>query len=89
MKDLFDSLRRFATREDFEAVDAANKVRFFPSKTGMTREDFKEAFGDFDPDTVARLHVLAGKKHPSNPKEWKALAEEVTATREKIFGEKK
>jgi len=65
----------FATPDDKRAVDAANKVEFIHLETGMTKEEFAEAFGSMTPREVAKLCVLGDKPVPSNPEEWKALAD--------------
>ena len=86
IRQLATTARKFATKEDLDAVAAANSVEFIHVQTGMTRERFHEVFGEFDPNTVCKLHMLAGKKAPRNPKEWQKLTEEVEGIRKKIFG---
>lgn len=85
LQQLAGAVRRFATEEDLEAVEAANSVEFIHTQTGMTRERFREVFGEFDPETVRRLCILAGKKHPGTPGEWQKLAEETEAVRTQLF----
>ncbi|MEK9159475.1 MAG: hypothetical protein AAB383_01970 [Patescibacteria group bacterium] len=86
IRQLADTARRFASREDLEAVAAANSIEFIHIKTGMTRGKFREAFGEFDPNTVCQLSVLADKNPPSNTQEWQKLAEEAEGIRVRMFG---
>ena len=73
------------TRGDREAVDAANSFEVIHSETGMTREKMGGIFGSLgDPNLIAKLAVLSGKKPPENPEEWSKLAEESRAATEKL-----
>ena len=82
-------IRHGATKKDKAAVEAATNFKLTNPNTGMTKEEWQEVFGDADPESVAQLHVLAGKKAPRNPRQWRKFAEEVKARSGKLFEEEK
>lgn len=87
IRQLAASVSKFATPEDIDTVAAANSAEFIDIQTGMTREQLRTVFGEFDPNTICKLHILAGKKAPSNPEEWQKFAQEFEETKKKVLGE--
>jgi len=76
LEDLANAVARNVTLADHDALVAADTVEPIHVDTGMTRKQIREAFGFFSIKNICELHVLAGKKIPMNPDEWRDLAEE-------------